>query len=122
MAAPGDLLQEFAEPHDALQRSLERLAEDLAAVREFCHARLDRPSDQERLELALVLDIGLAASALGPEQRWLRDVDVASIDQLRHLPVEERQEQRADVRTVYVCVRHDDDAVVAEFLDVEVLG
>ena len=40
----------------------------------------------------------------------------------RQLPVEERQQQRADVRAVDVRVGHDDDAVVAELVDVEVLG
>ena len=40
----------------------------------------------------------------------------------RHLPVEERQQQRPDVRSVHVGVRHDDDAVVAQLLDVEVLA
>ena len=122
IAAPGDLLKQLAEPHHVLQRSLERLAEDLGAVRELRHARFDGPADQERLELALVLDVGLGPPALRPEQRRLRDVDVAAIDQLRHLPVEERQEQRADVRTVHVRVRHDDDAVVAQLVDVEILG
>ena len=39
----------------------------------------------------------------------------------RHLPVEEREQQRADVRAVHVGVGHDDDVVVAELRDVEVL-
>jgi hypothetical protein len=50
------------------------------------------------------------------------DVDVAAVDELGHLPVEERQQQGPDVRAVHVRVGHDDDAVVAELLDVEVLG
>src|SRR5688572_6600546 len=47
---------------------------------------------------------------------------MAAVNELRHLPVEERQQQRADVRTVNVCVSHDDDAVVAQLLDVEILS
>jgi hypothetical protein len=39
---------------------------------------------------------------------------VALVDQLRHLPVEEREQQRADVGAVDVGVRHDDDLVVAQ--------
>ena len=62
------------------------------------------------------------AAALGAEERRLRDVDVARVDQLAHLPVEERQQQRADVRAVHVRVGHDDDPVVAQLGDVEVLG
>src|SRR5262249_23014636 len=72
-------------------------------------------------ELALVLDIRLRLAALDAEQRRLRDVDVAVIDHRRQLSVEERQQQRPDVRAVDVGVGHDDDAVVAELLDVEVL-
>jgi hypothetical protein len=37
------------------------------------------------------------------------------------LPVEEREEQRADVRAVHVRVGHDDDAVVAQLLEVELV-
>ena len=55
-------------------------------------------------------------------QRRLRDVDVTALDQHRHLAVEEGQQQRADVRAVDVGVGHDDDAVVAQLVDVEVLA
>src|SRR5688572_801532 len=77
--------------------------------------------NQVGLEIALVLDVALAAPALGAEERRLRDVDVAAVDQLGHLAVEEREQQRPDVRTVHVGVGHDDDAVVAQARDVEVL-
>ena len=59
--------------------------------------------------------------ALRAEQRRLRDVDVAAIDEGAHLPVEERQQQRADVRSVDVRVRHDDDAVIAQLRRVELV-
>ena len=121
-AAAGHVLQQLPEANHPLQRSLERIAENLAAVGELDDARLHGPPDQEAFELALVLDVGFRAAALGAEERRLRDVDVAAIDQLRHLAVEERQQQRADVRAVHVGVGHDDDAVVPELVDVEVLG
>jgi hypothetical protein len=35
------------------------------------------------------------------------------------LTIEERQQQRADMASVDVRVRHDDDAVIAQFLDIE---
>src|SRR5262249_29593335 len=44
------------------------------------------------------------------------DVDVALGHQQRHLAVEERQQQRADVLAVHVGVGEDDDALVAELL------
>ena len=47
-------------------------------------------------------------------------VDIAGIDQRAHVLVEERQQQDADVRTVDVCIGHDDNLVVARLGDVEV--
>ncbi len=62
-----------------------------------------------------VVGVLLVADA---EQRGLGDVDVAAFDQLVHLAVEEREEQRADVGAVDVGVGHDDDAAVAAFGEV----
>ncbi len=50
------------------------------------------------------------------------DVDVAGLDELLHLAVEERQQQRPDVRAVDVGVGHDDHAVVPQLLDVELVA
>ena len=98
------------------------VAEQLAAVGELHQPRFDRAMHEEVLERALVLDERFDPPALGAEQRRLRDEDVPALDERRHLTVEERQQQRADVRSVDVGVRHDDDAVVAQLLDVEILG
>ena len=43
------------------------------------------------------------------------------LDQLLHVPEEERQQQRADVRTVHVRIRHDDDLAVAQLGGVEIV-
>ena len=43
-------------------------------------------------------------------------------DQLRHLPVEEGEQQRADMGAVDVGVGHDDDLVVAELGEVELVA
>ena len=43
-------------------------------------ARFGRALDQVRFELALVLDVGLRLAALDAEERRLRDVDVAVLD------------------------------------------
>ena len=55
-------------------------------------------------------------------ERRLGDVEVAALDQLRHLPVEEGQQQRADMRAVDVGVGHDDDLVVAQLVGVELVA
>jgi predicted RecB family endonuclease len=55
-------------------------------------------------------------------ERRDRDVHVPAFEQLRHVAVQERQDECPDVRAVDVCVRHDDDAVVAKLRDVELLA
>ncbi len=83
---------------------------------------VDGRVQQQRIQLEIVLDVGFLLAFLHLVQRRLRDVDVAPFDQDRHLAVEESEQQRADVRTVDVGIRHDDDAVIAQFVDVEVVA
>src|ERR1700681_4183236 len=79
---------------------------------------LERDLEQMLFELVVVLEVGLLLSVLDLVQRGLRDVDVAALDQLRHLTVEEREQQRAYMRAVDVGVRHDNDAVIAKLVGV----
>jgi hypothetical protein len=46
---------------------------------------------------------------------------VATLDELGHLPEEEGEQQSADVAAVDVGVRHDDDTVVTQLVDLEVV-
>ena len=85
------------------------------------HRILQAGGDQVILERALVLEILLGLAAGDFVERRLRDVEMAAVDQLGHLPVEERQQQGADMGAVDVGVRHDDDLVVAQLVDVELL-
>ena len=87
-------------------------------------------SDVEKVtgHLRIVLEVNLlflallvAASHEHAVKRRLSNVDVTAFDQLRHLTVEERKKQRTDVRAVYVGIGHENDAVVAQFIDVEVV-
>src|SRR5215217_7327451 len=55
-------------------------------------------------------------------ERRLRDVHVARLDQLLHVPVQEGQHQRTNMASVHVGVGHDDDLVVAGLRDVEGLS
>src|SRR5690625_389838 len=63
----------------------------------------------------------LLVAAFDLMQRRLRDMDVAALDQLRHLPIKEGQQQGADVRTVHVGVGHDDDSVVTQLVRIELV-
>ena len=53
--------------------------------------------DENVLELRLLLDVLLPAPDLHTVERRYRDIDVTPLDELLHLPVEERQDQRPDV-------------------------
>ena len=72
-------------------------------------------------ELAIVFDELERLALLDRIQRRLRNVNVAALDEFLHVPKEERQQQRADVRTVDVGVGHQDDLAVADFARIEVV-
>ncbi len=116
-----DDLHELAERAELLDAAFELVTLDFGARRPARRrrdstARLISQASSARSSRMKVS----AAPALRPEQRRLRDEHVAVVDELAHLAVEERQQQRPDVRSVDVRVGHDDDAVVAQLRDVEV--
>jgi hypothetical protein len=83
---------------------------------------VDRVADDEVLEGALVLEVRPRCGCrFDLVERRLGDVEVAALDDVGEVAVEERQQQRADVRAVDVGVRHDDDGVVAQLADVVVV-
>jgi hypothetical protein len=47
--------------------------------------------------MALVFDVLLGLALLDFEQRRLGDVNVASLNEFDHLPIEERQQESSDV-------------------------
>ncbi len=81
-----------------------------------------RGVQQVAVQLGVVFDIHLLLSALYLVERRLCDVDVAALDQFVHLSIEKGQQQRPDVRAVDVCVGHDDDAVVAQLVGIEIIA
>ena len=75
--------------------------------------------DQDVVEFVIVLDVFRALFA-GDEVEWrLGDVEESALHEERHVAAEKREKQGADVRTVHVGIGHDDDFVVADFIDVE---
>ena len=46
---------------------------------------------------------------------------MSALDDVLHLPIEECEDQRADVRAVDVGVGHDDDLVIAQLADIEIV-
>ena len=72
-------------------------------------------------ELAVVLEVILPAPLAHAVERRLGDQDVAVFHQGTHVAEQEGQQQRADVQSVVVGVRHDDDASVTQPGQVEIL-
>src|SRR5262245_47844169 len=95
-----------------------------------------RLAHEETVHLSVVFDVPLGPALFDFVEGRLRDVDVTLqigldhavlvlaldlvFEQLRHLAVEERQQQRADVRPVYVRVSHQNNFVITQLLDVEI--
>ena len=55
-------------------------------------------------------------------ERRLRDIQVAGVDQLRHMAEKEGKQQGTDMRAVHVGIGHDDDPVVAQLLEGEAVA
>src|SRR6476661_1419439 len=81
--------------------------------------------DVELLDDPIALLFGLRVARLlagaDPVQRRLRDVEVAVLDHLGHVPVEEGEEERPDVSPIHIRVGHDDDPVISQLRGVEAL-
>src|SRR6185369_11880113 len=71
-------------------------------------------------EFLIVLDVLFELALLDAIERRLRDIHVTAIDELLHVAEEEREQQRADVRTVDVGIRHQDDLAVTQLGNIEV--
>ena len=80
---------------------------------------LHAPLQQIFLELAVILQVGLFRTPGEAVQGRLGDVEVAAFHQRGELPVEEGEQQGADMGPVHVGISHDDDLVVAQGLHVD---
>ena len=83
---------------------------------------LDALADEQILQLGVLLEVHPPAAELHVIERWHGDEHVASLEELGHRPVEEREHERADVRAVHVGVGHHDHAAVPQVGDVELVA
>ena len=74
------------------------------------------------LQLLIGPGVDLLLALLGAVEWRERDVDVARLEQRPEVAVDEREQERPDVGSVHVGVRHEDDLVVAELLVGELVG
>ena len=54
-------------------------------------------------------------------QRWLRNKEVATIDQAGHVAEEKSQQQGADMTSVYVSIGHNQDPPIAQTSKIEII-
>jgi len=68
----------------------------------------------------VVFYIALLATVLDAIKRRLRDINMATLNQLGHLTIKKREEQCSDVRAVHIGIGHDNDAVIAKLGNIKV--
>ena len=116
------IVQRGADDAGILDQRLQIAAAAVLAGRQLEHAVVEPGLDQIIFQRALVLQVLLGLAARHLVERRLRDIEVAALDQRRHLAEEERQQQRADMRAVDVGVGHQDDLVIAQLGEVEIVA
>ena len=94
-------------------------AHDFLAIALSQHGPFDALLDEVILHRVFVFEIDLGLAPGDFVKRWLRDVEMSVLDQLRHLAVEEGEQQSPDVCAVHIRVRHDNDLMVAQLGYVE---
>ena len=75
--------------------------------------------NENAIHLHVIIDIFDAFLAGDLVERRLGNINKSALHQLRHLPVKKSQQEGPDMRAIHVRIGHDDDLVVAQFLDVE---
>ena len=118
-----NVLEQESKPRDIFEESPQRLAGQLRASLLHAEANvLGAELDEMTAHCLVVLKVAHLLALAKLVERGLRDVEIALLDQLRHLSIEERQQQSTNVRSIYIGVGHDDHVMVAKFVDVEVVA
>ena len=117
---PTNRIAEFGEALEEFEDFLQLAGTENLAVRKIFDLHFIRTdADEDFVQLRVVIDIFLALLAFDQIKGRLGDVDFALFNKLHHVPAEKGEQKRANVRTVDVGICHDDDATVAELLDIE---
>ena len=121
IAAAIQLGVELLDFSPALQAAHKDRALLLAAIGKGQAPAIQGLLEEELLQGPLVLEVFLCLALLHLEEGGLGDIQVTPLHQFRHLAVEESEQQGADMRTIHVSVRHEDDLVVAQVFDLELI-
>src|SRR5262249_5968777 len=114
--------KDVADAARLFDESAQVLAGPLDPGRRTQYRLLKAARDEVVLKRPLVLEILLGFASRDLVERRLRDEEMAAVDDLAHLPIEERQQQGADMGAVHVGVRHDDDLVIAQPIGIELVA
>ncbi len=107
-----------------LQCQLEGRIQILATARFLLHgqhATGQTTIGKKGILRSLILQVNFLLALAGAVQRRLSNVQVPASNQVRHVAVKERQQQRTDMRPVNVRVGHDDNLVVAQLVQAKIL-
>ena len=116
------IVQRAADDAGVLDQRLQIAAAAVLAGGQLEHAVVETGLDQIVFQRAFVLEVLLGLAARHLVERRLRDIEIAALDQRRHLAEEERQQQRADMRAVDIGVGHQDDLVIAQLGQIEIVA
>ena len=78
-------------------------------------------AQQETIQCGCIFEVELFFTCLDLVQGWLSNINVAALYQLWHLTIEKGQQQSTNVSAIHIRVSHDDDAVIAQLINIEVV-
>src|SRR5215467_1815369 len=69
----------------------------------------------------LVLQVHLRLPTLDLVEGWLRNVQIAAFDHWPHVTEEKGQKESTDMRPIHIRIGHNDDAMIADLLNVKII-
>src|ERR1700732_4653535 len=119
-AMPANRIAQFRQPLKQIEDFAELILREFPTVNQMFQLDLFSPEgNQDLVQLRIVIDIFLALLPLNLVKRRLRNVNMPTAYQLRHLAIKEGQEKCADMRAVDVRIGHNDNSAVPQFFEVE---
>ena len=88
-------------------------ANNFFAIAQAQQSALNALFDQVFIQGWLVLEINFRTPPAHLKQGGLRDIEIATFNQFWHLTEKERQQERADMRTIHIGIGHDHDFMIA---------
>ena len=78
--------------------------------------------DQICFHFRIIFQVTLRAPLRDFVEWRLGNIEIPSLNDLRHLAIEEGQQKRPDVRAIDIGIGHDDDLVIAQLFNIELVA